>query len=368
MKFNNKKFKILHITDMHEYYPANPITIGFDRETVKNEKPDLVVLGGDNTFAFRPTQEDSIREICSIFTELNVPFTTVFGNHDHEQGYNNHRQLTMYRKYAGDLFLGKDEDPTIDGASNHHIELLDSEGKKTIFNLWFFDSHSYTWDETGNDIGYDSVHPNQIEWYKRVEKELTAKNNGVPVPSFVFQHIIVSEIFPALFKTAKEAPECDKKRSSVGIEYAMVLKEGALKEGGLNEWPCSGVRNHGQFDAIRTNGKPLAFMSGHDHVNDFIVPYKGVDIVNTPSSTLTCYSNNKISGIRVLTLDEDDLSTYSTRIVRLIDYAPDLKFDHHYYEYARQTANKQEIIRRYTADIERNARKMKEIEDALKED
>ena len=47
---------------------------------------------------------------------------------------------------------------------------------------------------------YDVVHKDQIDWYERNAAKLCKKNNGVPLPALLFEHIPVVEEYELLRK------------------------------------------------------------------------------------------------------------------------------------------------------------------------
>jgi len=85
--------------------------------------------------------------------------------------------------------------------------------------------------------------------------------------------------------------------------------------GTLNETPCCGYENFGQFETMVEKGDVLAVFSGHDHTNAFGVKHKGIDIVNSLS---TRSQNDRFSsqyGYRIIEIDERDTSKYATRVM-----------------------------------------------------
>ena len=89
--------------------------------------------------------------------------------------------------------------------------------------------------------------------------------------------------------------------------------------GTLNERPCPGLQNDGQFDAMVEQGDVLAVFTGHDHTNAFGVRYKNIDITNSLS---TRYNGDAFStqyGYRILEINEADTSKYTTKVVHWYD-------------------------------------------------
>ncbi|MCR5485733.1 MAG: InlB B-repeat-containing protein, partial [Clostridiales bacterium] len=66
-------------------------------------------------------------------------------------------------------------------------------------------------------------------------------------------------------------------------------------------------------------GDVLAIVSGHDHENSFIVPYRGIDLINTPTCGFSSYGGDSTRGARIIDLDEAT-GTYSTHTILLSDY------------------------------------------------
>lgn len=69
----------------------------------------------------------------------------------------------------------------------------------------------------------------------------------------------------------------------------------------------------------------LAIFTGYDHTNAFGVRHKGIDITNSPS---TRYNGDRFStqyGYRMIEVDENDISVYTTCVVHWYDIF-DLKY------------------------------------------
>ena len=161
------------------------------------------------------------------------------------------------------------------------------------------------YDEVNN--GYDHVHEDQIEWYVNKSNQLKAQNGGNVVPSMAFQHIIVNEIYDALVETDKPGDNVIQSGDKL-----LTLPEGV--EGFLRENPCPGTVDSQQFEKMVEQGDVKAMFFGHDHVNVFEINYQGIDIVNTPTSGFGSYGDEN-RGVRVITLNENDTSTYETRMI-----------------------------------------------------
>ncbi|MBE6756076.1 MAG: hypothetical protein E7555_06435 [Ruminococcaceae bacterium] len=308
-------FKIIQVADLQDN--TNPVkqTNEYIREIAKDEKPDLFILTGDNisdSVARGFTKAHSEKKVrkaidafMSVFEEIGVPVAIVFGNHDAEGLVSKEEQMAIYQEY--DCCIAIDEGESLYGCGTYNLPVYSSDGEKVVYNLWMFDSNMYD-DVNG---GYDHVHEDQIEWYVKTSNELKAQNDGQPVPSMVFQHIIVNEIFDAL-------EEVEKQKGAVKDDNGkyFVLPEGA--KGTLREIPCPGEVDSLQFEKMVEQGDVKAMFFGHDHKNDFEISHEGIDIVNTPTSGFGSYGDDN-RGVRVITLNEEDTSVYETEIITYLD-------------------------------------------------
>lgn len=307
LKFDeNGEFKILHLCDCQDGYPADERMFEYINYVLEVYDPDIVVLGGDNTVGEGETKQLAIDELCKPFVESETYFTMVFGNHDYQQGYTNDELFEMYQKAGGEYFLAYDAVPELHGTATHNLPVYSNDGSKVKFNLWMFDSGSYV------DGGYDCVRKDQIDWYLETSNKLKAEAGGL-VPSMAFQHIIVGDVYDALFV---ESP------ISLGVltanyngKYYTYLPKLHNFSRFLVEPPCPGVDNEGQLEAMAKQGDVLAIFSGHDHVNDFETEYMGVDIINTPSPTYNSYSSIVNKGARLITINEESPYTYTSEVI-----------------------------------------------------
>ncbi|MBE6715356.1 MAG: hypothetical protein E7573_00370 [Ruminococcaceae bacterium] len=323
LKFDeNGEFKIFNICDIQDNFPIHKTCVAFIKDMIEIHDPDIVILGGDNSTASKETKADAIKELCDIFVSTETYFTFVFGNHDDEQGVSREELLAMYKLYGGEYCLAYDADPSLTGVATHNLTVKSSDGSKIAYNLYMFDSNSYTYDDNGNQLGYDCVHEDQIEWYKNTSAEVKAANGDETVPAMAFQHIVVQEAFEKLFI---ESPFNlgDLTLNFDGKSYTYLPYVHDIKDGFLLEAPCPGYYNYGQFDAFVETGDIVAVFSGHDHPNSYTVTKDGVDIVNTPGASFESYGDNSVRGLRLITLNEADTSSYTTEVLTVSDYILD---------------------------------------------
>ncbi len=312
------KFEILVFADTQDGYPFHNDFKVFMNEALDKTQPDLVIFLGDIIMSAE-TSEDywkGFDELLTPLVERDIPFTLVFGNHDDQD---THKESTKDEKFAKYMTYGNclayDADPALHGTGTHNLEILSSDGTKTAYNLWMMDSGDYT------DEGYDCVRADQLEWYKGVSKELEAANGG-KVPSLMFQHIVPAEVAKEVMFTVKgDLGDLASTDFNDGTSATYLPNIFAFEEGWMFEQACPSRDCEGQWDAITERGDVQAVFFGHDHVNCYVANINGIDAVNVPGSTYNSYYDLTMQGAMLLTLDENDLSTYERTMLYTSDLA-----------------------------------------------
>ena len=326
LKFGDDgKFKILHLTDIHEVDPemdddenfevprdCSVETVNVIEKSIEMTQPDLVVFGGDNIsgywqeFDYEYVQK-TIDKITLPIRKRNIPFAIVFGNHDSEiQKFFREFQMLCYMRYEN--FIGTLNAEEMHGCGNQNIIIKSSDGKKAAFNLWLMDSNDYPRDENGNKTpGYDCLHKDQLDWYERTAEKLKAENGGEPLPSMLFQHIPVYQEFDGLKKVSEGTPGALK--DSQGNYY--ILNEEYCESGVMGELPSPPEnKDRTQFDLWKKHGDIVAAVFGHDHVNNFIMNIDGIKLVQTFGAGYHTYGEK--GGSRLIILNENDPWNFET--------------------------------------------------------
>ncbi len=324
MKFENGRFQILIVSDFHAPASIPSEMKNFVRKTIEQTKPQLVVFLGDNTAgnfvgANSFTIKRSIDELVGLVE--GIPFAVVLGNHDHE-GLCNAQNFVDETQAKQKIFsFFKDhhncigEENIIDGrVGNYNILLRDSKDEKDIFCLRFLDSGSQVKGE-----GYCRVTDGQNQWHRECSQALSQEKGG-KMPTMIFQHIIVPEIYECFEERNTYAHGFTKGQCGYSDKYYR-FKQEHLISGSIKEGPCPPDINGGQFDSWLETGDVLAAFFGHDHVNDFVCDYKGIKLINVPSPSTYTYGNNR--GVRAVTLYEDDIEGFSTQVLYYNDVSDD---------------------------------------------
>lgn len=244
------------------------------------EKPDLVVLTGDMVYPV-PFQAGtfnnsiSTKMLITLMEQLGVYYTVCFGNHDSEF-YGTHTREQISDMWADESLKYSIYEPgpeNVDGYGNQVIKVKNSLGIVTDA-FFVLDSHDYT---DGDVLGimwkYDNIHENQIEWYKENVKAIDEANKKIfplyPMfNSLVFLHIPLEE-----YETAWQEFRTNGNKDTENVKYI----DGWFNEN--DEAVCHGVHPDNFFETIVELGSTSAIFSGHDHINNAILEYKGVKLV-----------------------------------------------------------------------------------------
>ena len=308
LEFKDGKFRILMIADTQEGRRVNSDTLKLINASLDEAKPDMVVYSGDQIWGKRNFKgnkaevERVLRELTEPVSKRGIPFAICFGNHDRQVGLSNAEQFEIYEKFEG--FIGKTT-PDIDGVGNYCYEIKDKNDVK--FLLYLIDSHSNL------SIGYDSVHENQIEWYRKTRDSYEEKN-GSPIPSVVIQHIPVCEVFELLTRVKRTNRGAVRGFRTHDGEYFVLNKDRVNETAFMKESPADPQENSGEFDALCEKGEVKGLYFGHDHNISFNGDINGIDVGYTQGAGFNVYGPGKDRGTRVIDLFADgSISTYDMR-------------------------------------------------------
>lgn len=330
LQFKDGKFKILVLSDIQDTNTPYQATTDLMKAAIEETKPDFIALTGDNIAGWwkgvdKAQTKEAVDLVAGTIDSYGIPFALVYGNHDHEGLCDENNKMTeedakelilsWFQAYDTCLAVEGEE---MTGVGNYNLLIKDSRGEKDIFNLWFMDSNPYTPEEEGGGYGY--VHEDQTEWYKRISTELKEKNGSEPLPSILFQHIAVPEVYEMFTKVSALKSGSVRGHGSFSDSHYVVNPD-YIYQGSLNEGPCPPDTNHGQFQSWVEQGDILGAVFGHDHTNDFAGIYKGIKLIAAPAVTFYSYGNHR--GVRTITLDESNLTDFESEIILfedLVDY------------------------------------------------
>lgn len=267
-------FKIMHITDTH--IGGGCLSRTEDKKAINAvaamiayEKPDLVVATGDVASAYVTSgtfnNKYAHQYFIRLMENLGVYWTVTFGNHDAETTnfYDIEEVAEMYENDELEYCLFSAGPEDVSGQGNHVINVKNSSGKVTQC-LVMIDTHSFTDDDPfGIAWDYDWVKEDQIEWYRDMI-ELYCKGDET-VKSLAFFHIPLLEVREAYWEYVNN-----------GCQNTQDVKFIKGNPGEKDPVVFPSETETALFDTMVELGSTQGMFYGHDHLNNFVIEYKGI--------------------------------------------------------------------------------------------
>lgn len=296
-------FKVMQLTDVHLVGGAlfaenDKKALNAVAAMIEAEKPDLVVVTGDISYAmiYFGIVDNSYGHLyfTRLMENLGVYYTVTFGNHDAEN-YNCKSRARVADMYASDdlkysLFAHSPEG--VSGEGNHVINVKNSEGEISK-SLIMLDSHSYKpWDVLGLIGIYDSIKQDQVDWYREIIELYSPKS------SLLFFHIPIKEV-----KYSYDELIANERKDTEDAKWL------GGHDGEKDDVVYCPDTDDNLFETVLELGNTRAMFFGHDHFNNFAMKYKGVILSYGYSIDYVAYGNIGEKGYQrgctILTLTPD---------------------------------------------------------------
>ena len=198
--YYNRTFQIMQITDIHlgeaEYTDWGPLQ---DQKTMllldtifAIEKPDLIVLGGDQLTANNCLQNctEYYKILGRFLSNYNIPWATIMGNHDdmdfevedgtgttipHSVGL---RKELLQTDQRFPLSLSQNSLNNVTGVTNYVLDVFDPVTDNISLQIFLLDS--------GGGSMREAIEDDQVQWLR---KAATTDTRTAAVPAVAFQHI-----------------------------------------------------------------------------------------------------------------------------------------------------------------------------------
>ncbi|TMW61899.1 hypothetical protein Poli38472_010962 [Pythium oligandrum] len=273
-KKTSLSFKILQLADLHFTGDSNtrcsdppvgmkPTTCtealmqSFIHDLLVAEQPDLVVFSGDNVHTSSiELHKAAVDAFTSGVEAMGIPFAIVFGNHDHENGFDKLEILKLVMNKAQSY---TERGPTeLPGLGNYELAIVapmdgpwGPKGSE-VFRLYLLDSHSnpnVTADPNALPTDYDWIRPQQVEFYRQ-RAELHRSQNG-SLPSVMFFHVPIPE-----FAAAASKQRYGEHQEAVSSPHV----------------------NTNLFSTLVEQNDVKAVFVGHDHLNEYCYLREGIQL------------------------------------------------------------------------------------------
>ncbi len=303
--YSDRGLKVMQLTDIHlgggwMSAKKDAMALNAVAAMITAEKPDFVVASGDIAYpvpfqAGTFNNKSGAKLFAELMETLGVYWTACYGNHDTEAySYYGRDDITaFYEQYPHCLM--RDGAEGVDGYGNQVFNIVNSNGviTRSIFTV---DSHSYV---DGDIFGifwkYDSVHENQIEWYGETVKANQESNKmkhyassdsqflqnnptALNPKSTVFLHVPFAE-----YKTAWDEYAANGYADTENVKW----NYGTAGESGKIVY--HGIYEDNFFETMVEMQSTDSVFCGHDHLNNFSLNYKGIDLAYSYSVDYLAY-------------------------------------------------------------------------------
>ncbi|CAH6718635.1 phosphatase Dcr2p [[Candida] jaroonii] len=319
------KFKILQVADLHfstgfgkcrdpvpessaKGCKADSRTLKFLEKVLSIEKPDLVVLTGDQIFGdAAPDSESALFKALNPFIKRKIPFAVTMGNHDDEGSLKRSEIMSLSANLPYSLSaLGPDE---VAGVGNYIVNVQGNKSKHSAILLYLLDTHKYSPNPKVNP-GYDWIKESQLKF---LEREYATMKPSIEAYKdkhldMAFFHIPIPE-----YRNLKDQPFIGEHREGI----------------------TAPKYNTGARNILGQLGVKVVSV-GHDHANDYCLEdIKDKDDVNHENKMWLCYGGGSGEGgyggyggyVRRLRVFDLDTSKGEIKSWKRLESDPDNKID-----------------------------------------
>lgn len=261
-------------------------------------KPDLITVSGDLSWAGNDLAYDMLADLLDSF---GIPWAPVWGNHDNQNGAD-YIDSVADRYLTHKYCVYEKGDPAI-GNGNYVIGV--EEDGKLVSAILMMDSHDRApfVDADGNEqISWARLTEPQMEWYKAQVAVL--RKMGCEDTSIIMH--IPFYAYNTAYRAAYAKPDEESRKQLMpetaipgadcwnpGYEDSLGVQYEGIGSYGVDD---------GVFEIIRDLGSTKHVIVGHDHVNNWIIPYQGVKLVFSLKAGAGCYWTPVLNGGTVLSI------------------------------------------------------------------
>ena len=311
-KQEGEDFVILNLADVQlsdgkAYGEEGECTEDLITKLIKDNKPDLITLSGDNAW-----DTAAYMRLIAFLDGFDIPWAPVMGNHDGEGCINEFWVAYKLSQAENCLFQFGPKDM---GYGNYIINI--TENGEIVHTLFMMDTHDHDVFilEDGTEVeDYDHLWNNQQKWYEWAVNGI-ADMAGRTVESTVIMHIPVREYIDAWESVCIEAD---------GYEFGIIDPQYSdIAAGRRIEYGGPSPVNNGFFSLCKELGSTKTMLVGHDHVNDYYVEYEGIKLAYAVKSGFGSYWQPDMIGGTTLT----------------VNGAGNVDLEQHYYDLAENSWN-----------------------------
>lgn len=333
----NKDFVILNLGDVQEGNEniASNLLNTIDA-LVQTVHPDLITLTGDISYG----DERTIKSIAAVLDKYKIPWAPVLGNHDHNEVYTSvEDQSKLYESFEYCLFktgpeLGTTNNGNVVKAGNYVINIVENTESgfdvlKTLIFMDTGDSVSGSQKANGrrrynNGYNWDCLNSLQLQFYQDCYNAASRYSED-ELSSVIFIHIPIFAYVDAIGAALKTDISVfnvnEFNNYAATISYAdsfnaSIWNEGYKNSFGVMHEPVGSAQyDDCVFEVIKDSTDCI--ISGHEHINNFVINYQGVRLCYTMKTGFGSYHDESMNGGTVLAIDNSGSVSIRHELVTL---------------------------------------------------
>jgi len=298
LNFSDTHMKKSELTDGHLFRAVFERTVS---EAIARVKPDLITISGDISWS----GDDAAHAwLADYFDSFGIPWAPVMGNHDNQCG-------DAFVDGIADVFLSRKNclfekgDPAL-GCGNYVIVI--EEDDKPVEALFMMDSHNcctYT-DENGEERRtWGKLYDVQLDWYAEQNNLLRARGCG---DTTLVMHIPMHAYLEASEAAYRAGIDWANLQYECHTDYPAAWKPGVTAAGVQYEGIGAPVIEDGVMDALVAGGTTRHVLVGHDHINNWMIDYRGIKLCFSLKAGPSAYWRPFLNGATVLTVTQNGVA------------------------------------------------------------
>ena len=263
--------------------------------------PDLITVTGDLSWAGHDHAYDMLADFLDGF---HIPWAPIWGNHDNQKGEEYVKGVA--ERYKRHRFCIYRDGPAELGNGNYTVKIdLNGQIACVLIMVDTHDREGFT-NENGETVkAWGKLRPCQIQWLEGLCEEL--KKEGCR-NAVLFEHIPIYGY--NLASKAAYRSEADLKEmrieDTLGGDCWNTGYEDSI--GVQHEHISSYPADEGALDMLKRVGIVSHVISGHDHINNFMISYEGIRMVFALKTGAGCYWEPLLNGGTVIKISQNGVS------------------------------------------------------------
>ena len=286
---SSEDFRVLFLTDVHLCEQKAPTRRTIERMVtwIYEEKPDLIILGGDTLNGLNDRVR--VEQFRTMMDKFGIYWAPVLGNHEGDRPFLMTSREEVVKIWSASPLCLMESDVkttadgrTVDSYGNYVVSVLGADGyikdafflldngsklmKKSDYEKWEVEKKADT-----------AISAAQVDWYNETYSAMKEKNGGELTHMCVIhkplQELGEAVTLPADTEYGKPAAWAF---SAKGVEEGWEVVDGTLRD----TVHCPPYTDGKLYDALVSNHAKAVFF-GHDHVNDLTLYHPTDDIYLT---------------------------------------------------------------------------------------